>query len=939
MSFESEYLELRQQRSKSGDSGMARASQNGNSGAGSSDDYTSEYLNLRSRRKLESFSSRVDSRVRDITKAMESFQSEATRSQTGTYYSMPKLGEKKDALFGNVTQIRADMAKKYSDVESAQNSLQQAESDMNTVRGYLEQAKAAFDMNPSEELATKYNQIAGAYNLAYQIYGHAYDIYSAAYEIYKPYEDKLVNAMADYQVYMNQQQKRYNDWKGSIRDTDTIKREMEQIDSQIELLEDLERQQKIEQNNAQWDEKPWYEKLALSLGGVQDTTLPGGTMSGNGVEIPEEVSREMQALLNKKALLQEEYGWSRYFPYADLVNKPDFTEKSKYVSTENGQKQRAIDIMMDNYSGGSQWDDPLYEYVNGNEEAGAYISNAAANAYGADNAIGSAFGRATESKTESQQMTDQEIATFNYLYATQGKEAAHQYYSYLQSDLNYRQRKADEEYWANYAAENPVAGSVFSWAMAPTKGMSYLGQAADYLTGGEIDQNAAYNKYSYSGSVMRGQVAKVIEDSGKWGKVGSFAYQTAMSMADFLLNTAITGANQTVTLAIMGTGAAADATIEAKDRGLTDDQAFALGTIAGLAEVVTEKVSLETLLNPELLANGAAKYVLKNMLAEGSEEVGSDLINLFADVLISKDKSEWHKSMESYVEDGKTPNEAFGLAMADQAAEMGLDFLGGLISGGFMSGGNAAIHVNFTGNLGKDLGNLNLSEEDVKAFIETGLESDQETASYQIAQELQKKLDAGKKLSNYDLSRLYQANIQAVEEENSGEELPDDPVIGDDRGTQNGTESQQEIKGLSLPTLEEDTLENRAGQVAAQQGAQRNGPISVAERLRQGQNQNGGIQNVRTSEQGQQLTAGAGILDGGQERNAGTSAAEQAGGLETGAIQQSSTTVDQRRAIVARQNLARHLRLEKQAVRSWACRTGQRRKPSKSCRRSNGTAK
>ena len=139
------------------------------------------------------------------------------------------------------------------------------------------------------------------------------------------------------------------------------------------------------------------------------------------------------------------------------------------------------------------------------------------------------------------------------------------------------------------------------------------------------------------------------------------------------------------------------------------------------------------------------------------------------------------------MEDGKTESEAFGLAIRDQAMTMGLDFLGGFLSGGLMSGGNAAIHMNFTGNLGKELGNLNLSEEDVKAFIETGLESAPETASYQIALELQKKLDAGKKLSNYDISRLYQANIQAVDEENAGKELPDDTVIGEVTTTDNIT--------------------------------------------------------------------------------------------------------------------------------------------------------
>lgn len=893
MSYTSEYMKLREQLERNNNNAGGSnppASKSGTSGT---------------------VGDRVESRVREIQGAMDRARSMSGVSP-GSYYSRPTLGDQGSKLQRNVAGIRLEMAEKTAAVDRAMQSVQQREADLQTVMGYLDQAKAAYDRDPTDESAENYNKIAGAYNLAYQIYSRAYDVYSAAYDSYKPYEDKLVNALVDYRLYMNQQQNQYNDWRSTIRDSEIVKADLDAVNAQIAELEKQERAQR----NAQYS-------AANYQGGVQGPTMMTSPQYGPGARTEptteNDISPQMQELLNRRALLQEEYGWSQYFPYADLADAPDFKEKSQYVSTANGQERSAMDIMMGNYSGGAPWDDPLYEYINGNEEAGAYISNAAANSYGPDNAIGSAFGRATESKTESQQMTDQEIATFNYLYATQGKEAAHQYYSYLQSDLNYRQRKADEEYWANYAAENPIAASVFSWAMAPTKGMSYLGQASDYLTGGEIDQNAGYNKYSYAGSAMRGQVAKKIEESGKWGKVGSFAYQTGMSMADFLLNTAITGGNQTVTLAIMGTGAAADATIEAKDRGLTDDQAFALGTIAGLAEVVTEKVSLETLLNPDLLKNGAVKYILKNMLAEGSEEVGSDVINLFADVLIAKDQSEWQKSIDAYMKDGKTESEAFGLAIRDQALTMGLDFLGGFLSGGFMSGGNAAIHVNFTGNLGKELGNLNLSEEDVKAFIETGLDSAPETASYQIALELQKKLDAGKKLSNYDISRLYQANIQAIDEENAGKELPDDTVIGDDRTAQNGSE----IKGLSLPTLEEDSQTTQAAPVAGQQGAQRNAPISVAERLRQGQNQNGGIQNVRTNEQGQQLTAGAGILDGGQERNAGAGAAEQAGGLEAGTVRQgNNATVDQRRAIVARQNLARHLRLEKTSSQELGLQNG-----------------
>lgn len=152
-----------------------------------------------------------------------------------------------------------------------------------------------------------------------------------------------------------------------------------------------------------------------------------------------------------------------------------------------------------------------------------------------------------------------------------------------------------------------------------------------------------YQFHGYANNAIRNQVAETIEQSGNWGQAGSFLYQTGMSMGDFLLNTAITGGfggggalSEGMSLAIMGTGAAADATIAAKDRGLTDTQAFTLGTIAGAAEVFTEKFSIEALLKGKW-EDGAIKYILKNAFTEGAEEVGSDFINLFADILIAKD--------------------------------------------------------------------------------------------------------------------------------------------------------------------------------------------------------------------------------------------------------------------------------------------------------------
>lgn len=452
--------------------------------------------------------------------------------------------------------------------------------------------------------------------------------------------------------------------------------------------------------------------------------------------------------------------------YASLADAPDFAEKSQYVSTYQPGTEK-FNAFSGTYTN-SGFGDINYDYINRDETARSrqMLSDIQSNAslLGLDN-------------SERGEMTDDEIAIFNYLYAQDTANGdtehsnAYAYIDYLTKDLNYRQRAKAEEEWAAYANEHPVGSSVFSVLESPLKGISYLGQFADYTADGKIDQNEGYNKFSYINSAIRNEVNTIVED--KWGGVGSFAYQTGMSMGDFLFNTAITGGNQALTLAIMGTGAAADTTISAKDRGLSDNQAFALGTIAGAAEIITEKVSLDALLDKTSLTKNAMGYFLKNTLAEGSEEVGSDIINLVADVLISKDKSEWQQSINSYQSEGMDENEAFWHAVRDQAESMGLDFLGGAVSGGVMSGAGIAVNSGLNEYSARQTGaEFNAMGDDVVlATIQEGLASDPSTRSYQLAQQLRQKLDNGETITNAELGRLYHANVQAIDAEDASGDI------------------------------------------------------------------------------------------------------------------------------------------------------------------------
>ena len=505
-------------------------------------------------------------------------------------------------------------------------------------------------------------------------------------------------------------------------------------------------EQEEKRKQAQKDESFW-DSLGRWLGTTPDTTLPLAGVSNSSGNTNPAAEYDKQIAEFEDRIERAKYVQG-YEGYMTNMAAEDYAANSKYVSTRT-------DVAMDDarwgvynnmYDESKLFGDYLYDYINRNEDAlaVAMVNNTATDAYflGIDQGF-------------LQELEDEEIGVYNYIYNTQGKDAANEYLSFLESDLQGRRRVQEQAFWAGYAKEHPVKSSVFSTMISPLKGLSYLGQAADMLDDGKMDQNAGYNRFSYIPSSIRSQVSTMIERSGKWGKVGSFAYNTGMSMADFLFTTAVSGGNQALSLAIMGTGAAADATIAAKDRGLEDGEAFALGTIAGLAEVAMEKISLGAWLEGDM-TEGALRYVLKNALSEGGEEAGTSIINLLADVIISGDKSEWNVAMQAYIDQGKTPEEAFGLVAAEQAAQIGLDALGGILSGAGIGGGtyagtSVAAHFKY--------GSTAKNKASSQKLVSEGLELNPDS---QYIKKAQSKLEKGKNLTGMQVRNILAANQEQI---------------------------------------------------------------------------------------------------------------------------------------------------------------------------------
>ncbi|MBE6924793.1 MAG: hypothetical protein E7466_06120 [Ruminococcaceae bacterium] len=455
--------------------------------------------------------------------------------------------------------------------------------------------------------------------------------------------------------------------------------------------------------------------------------------------------------------------------YLSLFYHSDFEEKSTYKSTANGKSRSDLDLLFDRYEPEkSGYDDPWYEYINGNTSVESYLRGMGKESYG--EGLGALYAGLAENSGELAYFTDDERKIYNYLYATKGKNAAEDFVNYLSEDLNLRQRIAYEDNLRKYANEHPIISSIGSVATSPLKTLSYVGQLADYIPDGKMEKDAAYNLWASGNAAVRQEVSSKVEKN--WGSFASGAYNIGMGLADFLFTTAATGGNKALSLAIMGTSAAADATLEAKDRGLSDDQAFALGTIAGATEIAMEFIPLDNLLKTNQSKSWLVA-IIKQGLSEAGEEVGSELVNTIADIIISQDKSRWELAIQGYLDSGEAKNrdEAFQKAFGAKAFELLNAAAGGFMSGGMLGASAYGINVAVENHR-----LTNMDADGIISMIDEGLAAPKDTDSYRLATYLQNKADSGETLTVRDLRALDRANATVSSKQPDTMNSPENPT-------------------------------------------------------------------------------------------------------------------------------------------------------------------
>ena len=298
---------------------------------------------------------------------------------------------------------------------------------------------------------------------------------------------------------------------------------------------------------------------------------------------------------------------------------------------------------------------------------------------------------------EYNQMTDDQKAILNYLTHTD-RDKADEYFDDLKQGLEEKALFAQQEKIKDFGNEHKVLGSLASVGtnfLSITDGVENIVEGAENaILGKGFTYDTKDDKFTHATTALREGASE--DMSG----VGKFLYGTGMSLLDNIARAPFgpVGAG-----ALAMGQAASNAIVQGKEMGMADWKAALYGISVGAIEGLTEKYSVDTLLDKTQLAKSVKGYILKNVIAEGSEEAVSELADKVVQQILAGDEAEWRKEYDYYISQGKSKSAAIGLVIANTAGDVGLASLSGAISGGAMGGGSVGINSvrNVAGNISK----------------------------------------------------------------------------------------------------------------------------------------------------------------------------------------------------------------------------------------------
>ena len=488
------------------------------------------------------------------------------------------------------------------------------------------------------------------------------------------------------------------------------------------------------------------------------------TDSERAAKMQEEANRHMAALdeYDKKIQEMEEYERRQKIvdKYSDIPNQKDFADKSKQIDKSN--------------------QDSVYRAVNGlSESVGSAVAPVGASGIAF---WGNRLNKAMDD-TKYNQMTNEQRGVFNYLYNTDGAEAAHEYLSIISKDLERKATDATVQSQREMAKDG-VAGAILANAATVGENLmsapGYIVNAAAKAAGGSVgDTYDLANLAGKMSSDTRKTTGEAIAKQDFWkdkntshGNIGTWIYDTGMSMADSVASMAV-GQGLGIKLPVKGSSSkvlnsakkiaanasslimasqkATQTVTDMKEKGFSDDRALGVGALYGAVEYIAEKLGLGAILGA---GGNVFARLAKSFAAEGSEEVASNILDRIVDTLANGNQSEMMAAYDEYRAKGLSNSQALAKVVSMAGQEDLSAFLAGGLSGMAMSGANEAI-MSGERHLQQDSYGKNVrSNGNAKKLINAGLTADENSKLYHIAAELADAEKNGKTISKRQLGKL-----------------------------------------------------------------------------------------------------------------------------------------------------------------------------------------
>lgn len=308
-----------------------------------------------------------------------------------------------------------------------------------------------------------------------------------------------------------------------------------------------------------------------------------------------------------------------------------------------------------------------------------------------------------------QNMTEMELATYNYLRNTKGMDAAKQYVESIKPRL--LKRETDKQMGVvKKAAEHPVGSwitSGLSIAVTPLEWTGAVKAGVDTMLGRDTSPYdpafaTTHFKNTVRETVMEGQ-RKAFGD-GLGGQTANLVYQVFMTAGDSAISMKTGGAvgkalqgagvvaqganalakvGNSVGSALMALSATSGKTQQELLLGRENSQALVQGLAAGVTEYITEKLGMDRLTAAFSLGKGGGyrtilANVIKAFAPEALEELPGNVVDRALDNYLNGDSSQRAESIKQKI--------AAGMSVTQATVETDMEFvvetLQGMLVGG-----------------------------------------------------------------------------------------------------------------------------------------------------------------------------------------------------------------------------------------------------------------